>query len=138
MEKTNSRLGIKTEGMFLNFLRLHARYQLLSYQLSHRAFQLNFVGFSHFFQVEANDATAHIQRIINYLFRREVTFDVKVYSFFTDKFSDDYEERVIVAEKVSVLVEILKNLKLELLSLTQQICKVAVEEDDFLTHNFLK
>lgn len=138
MEKGSFRLGIQTEGEFINFLRVHVRYQLLSYQLSHRAFQLDLSGFSHFFQVEASDATAHIQKIINYLFDRNISFNVATYSFFTDKFVDDYEKQVVAAEEAVTLIEILKKLKLELLVLTQKISEKAFEENDYLTQNFLR
>lgn len=59
-----------------NYINEHAKMQLTCYNLSNSCDKLGYPGFTHFFQVQAQDEFLHQRRIMNYLLDRGEKFNV--------------------------------------------------------------
>ncbi|AOG60184.1 ferritin [Spiroplasma helicoides] len=58
------------------YIEEHAKMQFICYGLSKKCNELGYPGFTHFFQVQAQDEFVHQRRIMNYLLDRNESYEI--------------------------------------------------------------
>ncbi len=111
------------------FIKHHIHYQLAAFALSNRANHIGFSGFGHFYQVESADAFVHTRRIMNYMMMTDVQYHV-VTPDLTKEIAH-YNTLDIVA-----LMEVLLDIKINLLNLTNKLSDNARKAMDYGTARF--
>ncbi|QGS51692.1 ferritin-like domain-containing protein [Spiroplasma tabanidicola] len=107
------------------YIEEHAKMQFNCYNLSKNCDDLGYPGFTHFFQVQAQDEFVHQRRIMNYLLDR----------------SQSFEAPSVSAEKVSYksITEILKayvDHRTHFANITNEFANNAKEAKDYTTFKF--
>ncbi|QBQ07475.1 ferritin [Spiroplasma gladiatoris] len=107
------------------YIEEHAKMQFICYNLSQNCSDLGYPGFTHFFQVQAQDEFVHQRRIMNYMSDRNIRFIAPNVQVENKSHAD--------------IVEILKayvEYRTHFANLTDEFSKNAKEVNDYTTFKF--
>lgn len=120
-----SKLTNETQKDLQKFLDEHLKMQMIALNLSAEADRLGYPGFSHFFQVQAQDELLHIRRISNFILDRDGSYQF-------NSASVDYKKLNSVKE----LMQEYQTHRQYFSDLTDELANSAKKNNDLVTHKF--
>ncbi|WHQ36745.1 ferritin [Spiroplasma sp. SV19] len=103
----------------------HLKMQFFCYNLSSAAEKLGFPGFSHYFQVQAQDEVLHQRRIMNFMSDRDGHYQVK-------NIVEEYHD----IKNITELMETYQTKRAYFADLTNKLAHHAQEVGDLVTYKF--
>ncbi|WP_425380404.1 ferritin [Spiroplasma endosymbiont of Stenodema calcarata] len=108
-----------------HYIDEHLKMQFFCYNLSSAAEQLGFPGFSHYFQVQAQDEVLHQRRIMNFMADRDGHYQVK-------NIVEEYQPIKSIIE----LITTYQTKRAYFADLTNKLAHHAQEVGDLVTYKF--
>lgn len=108
-----------------HYIDEHIKMQFFCYNLSSAADKLGFPGFSHYFQVQAQDEVLHQRRIMNFVLDRDGHYQIK-------NIAEEYKDIKNIIE----LMETYQTKRAYFAELTNKLAQHANTVGDLVTYKF--
>ncbi|APE74376.1 ferritin [Spiroplasma citri] len=108
-----------------HYIDEHIKMQFFCYNLSSAADKLGFPGFSHYFQVQAQDEVLHQRRIMNFVLDRDGHYQIK-------NIAEEYKDIKNIIE----LMETYQTKRAYFAELTNKLAQHANNVGDLVTYKF--